>query len=375
MAHRRLAHRLSEALFAATTRGGFVVPAFLRSRSTWRTTRPDFVWQAALVGQEKPYPRNVGAGKQRDERRLRSKNRDQHPLDPFLDYALPSAAVVLAAALPIVFEATPAEWPDKFADPWVYVFVAAAIGTVVLTIVQGVLAQRRRSATQAGLSHFSHALGDTVAAVRTLVESEGTHADRQRFLEAMASEAKSLVPLETPRICVYVLEAPDEEDSHDYLKYVTHKGRTDPPRTEFLPDQAHGSAAIAVAKGNTHRCIDDWRKSDSTLSPIDRDPDALWRSFIIMPIRASGNPWGALMIDTIRLTRFTNDQIAICQAVARFIELGLERVEEASDDTGPEVAAARAGFSPERGEPRHVGGRDDDMISDLGEDFVDGNRA
>ena len=307
-------------------------------------------------------------GIRRGERHRKSKNRDQHPLDPILDWALPVAAVVLAAALPIVFEATPNEWPKKFADPWIYVFFGLALATGVLTIFQGVLAQRRRNATQTGLSQFSHALGDTVAAVRTLVESEGTHRDRQRFLEAMASEAKALVPLETPRICVYVLEAPDDEDSHDYLKYVTHKGRTDPPRTEFLPDVPHGRAAIAVAKGNTHRCIDDWRKNDSTLSPIDRDPDALWRSFIIMPIRASGKPWGALMIDTVRLTRFTNDQIAICQAVARFIELGLQRVEEASDDTRPEVAAAMAGFMPERGEPRHVGGMDEDRISNPGEE-------
>jgi GAF domain-containing protein len=296
-------------------------------------------------------------------------------LDPILDWVLPLAAVFLAAALPIVFDATPATWPEKFKDPWIYVFGGLGVSTVVLTILQAVLSQTHRSSAQRGLSHFSHALGDTVAAVRELVESDGTHVDRQRFLESMASEAKSLVPLDTPRICVYVLEAPDDEDGHDYLKYVTHKGRIDQPRPLFLPTDNHGQDAIAVAKGNTHRCVDDSNKLSAGPIHVQRDADAMWRSFIIMPLRANNKPWGALMIDTVKQTHFTQDQIAVCQAVARFIELGLRRVEEASDDTGPEVLAAIAAFKSERGEPRHVGTSDADTLGTPGEEANDGQRA
>ncbi len=216
--------------------------------------------------------------------------------------------------------------------------VAVGALALLLVVVQGTWTRRVDSARAVSLETFNHALGDTIQAFSQLVDSARTGVDRDHYLHAIVKEAKSLLPLESPRVCVYLLEGREGEEATEYLKYAAHAGRNDNPRSEFSPGTPHGDAAISVARGTTDRLVDDIHKRGQ---PIECGENAIYRSFMQVPLSRGPRPWGILTVDTTRKTRFTDEHRSVARTIARFIELANDKVAEAADDVQPEMREAQ----------------------------------
>jgi len=277
----------------------------------------------------------VKVGNAKAEKR---KRRDRRVGDALLDWGIPVAAAALAAVAPFVFEMVPREDGAWLTSPLTYVVVGLVLGSLACTATSAIRTYRARERERGNLTKFSNSMSDTISILRELVDSDRTGQDRTRFFESMVREAKSLIPLANPRICVYELDSmEDESGAIDFLKFVAAGGRPDLPRRNFKPDAAHGRTAIDAAKGTSHKCVDNPKAFGEKVS---RGVEAQWESFIIVPLRSDRSPWGMLTIDTTVPTRFTQEHIAVALVLARFMELGLKDVKEAADDPHPEVSEA-----------------------------------
>lgn len=256
-------------------------------------------------------------------------------------WLLPIAAVILAALSPVLWDLTPGtEFEDRVGEPLFWFFVAVVCLAVIVTIIQGVQSMKRAAAVRHGLTSFNHSLGDTVRSLEVLLDSDRGHRARRAFFKSMVSESKSLIALEHPRVCVYELDGREgDRGTEFYLRLAEAGGRTDPPRGSFDANTKHGRAAIKVAMGTLHKCVDDPRPGKAPIE-VDRDPDALWQSFMMVPLRVNNQPRGLLTIDTTKQTSFTSDHIAVALTIKSFIEIGMKDVAEAAENTQPEVTEA-----------------------------------
>lgn len=145
-------------------------------------------------------------------------------------------------------------------------------------------------------------------------------------------------------MCVYELDADESQHSDgdgryagEFLRLVGHGGRSDPPRSTFTNADDHGKAALSNTKSRVPRCVE---KPESAGFSVERDPDALWHSFILVPLHVDGKPRGMVTIDTPERTAFTDDHVAVAMTLARFIEIGMKNLSAAADETASEVRAA-----------------------------------
>lgn len=266
------------------------------------------------------------------------KRRDRRVSDALFDWGMPVAAAALAAVAPLVLEMIPRDDGAWLTSPLTLVLAVLVVGSLGCTAASAIRTYKARERERGSLTKFSNSMGDTISILRELVDSDRSRQDRTRFFESMVREAKSLIPLANPRICVYELDSMEEESGAiDFLKFVAAGGRPDLPRRSFKPDTAHGQNAIDAAKGTSHKSVDNPKDFGDKIS---RGVEAQWESFIIVPLRSDRSPWGMLTIDTTVPTRFTQEHIAVALVLARFMELGLEDVKEAADDPHPEVTEA-----------------------------------
>lgn len=263
-------------------------------------------------------------------------NRDRGPGDWVSEWAVPVLAVITAGAAPILWDLAPEH--ARTTSPYFYLFLLCSALAVVSVIAQGTLGSRKSVAIRKSVADYNHKLTDTIRALQRLIQSNNDDNARRAFFDSIVSEAKSLMPLEAARICVYDLEAIDtgeDEEQQLYLRLASHGGRGDLPRTEFTSETPHGEAAIAVATGTALKCVDDPSKEGDS---IHREPNALWESFLAVPIRSGSRPLGMVTIDTTRKTQFTSDHQAVALTIGKFIELGLSSVAEAAADPKPELS-------------------------------------
>lgn len=281
-------------------------------------------------------PKSRRAHRSRKRRPHRPKKRDGQPFQWIYTWVIPAGAVVAAAFVPVLWDLEPVErWQDRLTSVPSVASAILLLVALLLTFVQGLHSVREHKRIQGTLETFNHALGDTVRALGYLIDSTKGPDDRQAFFRSMVAEAKAVVPLSSPRVCVYELEAGESEtDSKDYLRLTAFGGRLDPPRNSFASDTAWGQDAIDVARGTATRCVDDHRHSHIE---VQRDPDALWHSFMMVPLHVDNVPRGLLTIDTTKKTRFSLEQIAVARTVGKFIEMGMKGVYDAAQDTRPEV--------------------------------------
>ncbi|WP_217615946.1 GAF domain-containing protein [Cellulomonas sp. GbtcB1] len=285
-----------------------------------------------------------------------AKGRDSVRGEWVFQWLLPVLAGGLAAGAPILWDLASEDTEGQFDSPWFYLFVIATLGALTLTIVQGVLSTRRASAVRRALSDFNHSLGDTILALGRLPDARNGVSARDAFVETVIREAKSIMPLPSPRVCVYELDSNDDAEGNgnagpvEFLRLIKSGGRNDPPRNLFTVDDEHGRAAIANAKGNLPRCVEKPKKSRFQ---VQRDPEALWESFVLVPLKVDGRPRGMVTIDTTAKTTFTSDHVAVAMTIARFIEIGMKSLFDAAEETAPEVRTALAQLDQSKrdGEP------------------------
>ncbi|UFU03420.1 GAF domain-containing protein [Ruania suaedae] len=214
-------------------------------------------------------------------------------------------------------------------------FLLFGLGALALTIWQGLTSSNRSKRERQGLADFNHNLSDTLRAVEKLIDSEKGANDRADFFNSVISQAKALMPLASPRICVYDLEGADKgQSSAVYLRLAEYGGRADPPRSEFTNDEDWGRAAIAAAQGSTIWCVDDPAREGRR---VQRNDEAMWKSFLAVPLRFDGTSRGLVTIDTARKTTFTNDHKAVASTIAMFLTFGMRNVAEAAADVRPEM--------------------------------------
>lgn len=251
---------------------------------------------------------------------------------------LPLLASSAAATAPFIWSLGPAGTSAHFSHHWSGgATVALAFASLGLLAGQGIWTLAVDSARTRTLENFNNALGDTIQAFSELVDSNMQTRDRHAFLHTIVKEAKSLLPLESARVCLYLLEARDEERGAEvHLEYFFHAGRNDHPRMRFQPDQPASRAAIETAKGTTDRLVTDIRRPSAH---VQCDPNVVYRSFMQVPLRAGGEPWGLLTIDTPTRTRFTSEHRAVARTIARFVEIANDRVAAAARDFSPELSA------------------------------------
>lgn len=280
-------------------------------------------------------------------------NRSGGRLEWLYAWVLPVLAILAAAFVPVLWDLEPiANLEQRLKSLPSLASAVLLLVAVALTVVQGVHSTKESRRIRGTLETFNHALGDTVRALGYLIDSDKGPLDREAFFRSMVSEAKAVIPLESPRVCVYELEAADEESGEeDFLRLTTFGGRLDPPRSRFEGNTEHGQAAIQVAKGTVLKCVDDHRKAPIQ---VDRDPDAVWHSFMMVPLHVDGYPRGLLTIDTTKATTFSLEQMAVARTVGRFIEIGMKGVSEAARMTDPEVRSVRSQLSETESERQGI---------------------
>lgn len=263
-------------------------------------------------------------------------NRGQRRGAAFVDWALPLTVSGVAVGATFSFELVPRTGLEWLTSPFTWLALLLIIISLALSGWSGKRSSKARRQQSASLTRFSHSLADTISVLRSLTEDGSSYLAKRRFFESMVREGKSLMPIEAPRICVYELDSMEVDSGpSQFLKLTAFGGRSDRPRNEFTAENEHGRVAIEAARSASHKCVD---SVDGAGKDIQRHPDAVWESFMIVPLRSNQQPWGMLTIDTTKRTRFTTEHIAVAQLLARFIELGLADVEEAANDTAPEVA-------------------------------------
>lgn len=252
------------------------------------------------------------------------------------DVVVPVVTALVAIATTVLWELAPTDlgWAALGRGETLLAIVAA-LATLVLTFVTGKRALSTRAEARQALSAFSNSLSGTADAVASLMKSERNLTDCHRFVDSMLREAKDLMPVSQCRATLYSLEEDEQaEGGGQYLERVGRsKGRSDQARVEFRPDTAHGQAVIRVVMDGKPRFIANHRLREFE---IDRDKEAIWRAFCVVPIATADGVWGALFLDSDKITLFSREKKHIALAIARFLEIGIELLDSAARDLVPE---------------------------------------
>lgn len=264
-------------------------------------------------------------------------NRDRDPFQWLYAWVLPVLALAAGAWGPLLIESASDTWKDRVQEPPFWAGVAILAFAICVTVWLGIHTTQSAKRARGTLTAFNDALGDTIRSLGRLLGSDKTAAAQEQFFRDMVAEAKSLVPLPSPRICVYLLDAHEAEDGpEEFLRLVATGGRSDPPRQVFEDASEHGKSTIAVTQARVLRCVDDHGNPPSDII-LQRDPNSLWKAFMMVPLHVNGEPRGLLCIDTPEQMRFTREHMAVAQTIGSFIELGMQDVAGAAADTAPEV--------------------------------------
>ncbi|WP_156784907.1 GAF domain-containing protein [Microbacterium sp. BH-3-3-3] len=258
------------------------------------------------------------------------------------DVVVPVVAAAMALVSGVLIEISPLDegW-DSLKRVETIVALVSSVATAVVTGVAAKRSLSTRKDARGAISSFSNSLTGAADAVDGLMKSERTLADRDRFIDAMLLQATSLMPISQCRATLYSLEEAENDGSVDdfYLKIVGRsKGRPDKARAQFQPDTEHGAAIISIVRNGQSRFVSDHRNCDF---PVERDKEAMWRSFCVVPVGTPGRVWGALFLDADKKTEFTSDKKAVAMSIARFVEIGIELLASAAADVQPEFDEAR----------------------------------
>lgn len=258
------------------------------------------------------------------------------------DIVLPILAAGLGVASTILWELAPTDegW-EALKKVETYVAIVVSVGTL---IVAGMAAKRSistRKDARAAIGGFSNSLAGAADAVDVLMRSGRSLADGDSFIDAMLQQATTLMPISQCRATLYSLEEreTDVENGSFYLKRVGRsKGRPDRGRPQFSPGAAHADAIIQIVRDGNPRFVDNHRSCDF---PLDRDKEAAWRSFCVIPVSTPDGVWGALFLDSDKKNDFTSDKKAVAKSIARFVEIGIELLTSAAHDVEPELEEAK----------------------------------
>jgi len=203
------------------------------------------------------------------------------------------------------------------------------------------------------LTRFNDELASVIAVFVELLRSDKGEDASQRFFSSAVREARHLIGHPGTRICVYQLEFQEEDDLADVATADTAKhghprpllvrkaygGRADPPRATFTPDTPFGNTVISIARGTTAVPIADPADRDFE---INRDPDAVWCSTLLVPLKLDNDSKGILMIDTRDpVDEFTNEDVSVGWTIANIIALGMGSLVQGGQDPRPEVREVR----------------------------------
>jgi hypothetical protein len=248
-----------------------------------------------------------------------------------------TGATYAGALLPL----DPAENPDRNLHLALWVLIAL-LGLVLLAATQ-FLASRREKQRNIEVVKFNNALSGLHDALADLVKSDKDMDARREFFRAAVRQGTSLLPFDGVRVCVYELDAKEEEDTEDesrYLKLVEFSGRPDSPRPAFMPDTSHGWALIEAALNQTQVTVSD-RKNTSV--PIDYNDGTVWRSYFVVPlVDSSHRSRGVLTVDTQDPARFSILDVTVARTLARLIVIGMDELYGAAKNPGPEVSGVEA---------------------------------
>lgn len=274
------------------------------------------------------------------------------------DAVLPVAAALLAAGATMSWDLIPLRGGPAaiFTNVATFIFGASTIGTVVLALMAGRRSLHSRSDARSGTSRFAHSLGGATIAVENLLASDMGDAAGRRFIDEIAVFAKDIMPLRDVRATVYSIDFGDTEDGKKRLVRIgMSRGRNDQARESFSRSTDHGAELIGFVEGRTPRYIKDFRKTDIT---HDRDDEAVWESYAVIPLRAGEEAWGGLLVDSTRPSPWTRDQKDLALAIGRFLEIGLSCLVSGAEEDLAQTAADVQKELAEAGEDVHefIGG-------------------
>ncbi|OUE23617.1 GAF domain-containing protein [Clavibacter michiganensis] len=230
---------------------------------------------------------------------------------------------------------------EPLGEPLLTLGIIGTFGGIGLGIAVQASSKRNETKRAKGITLFNDSLSSIHSALSTLLKSKRGNEERKVFFDAIVHGADKLFSLEGVRVCIYELDSRESEDGpvgdDEYLRLVGKGGRADLARESFENTSPHGKSAINAAKGTGAICVHDPDNSDHV---VKREPNASWKSFFLIPLRGSGSSRGMLTIDTRGRTRFTAEDVAVGQTVARLVVLGMEELVEAATETRPEVTRA-----------------------------------
>lgn len=174
------------------------------------------------------------------------------------------------------------------------------------------------------------------------------------FVKRVLSDARSLIPFDDVRLCVYRLDRTegqhlvmpnrDGDDGSEVASFVldlfAFRGRGDHPRLGFDPSDErgraspHGRKIISVACGHQAWAVDDYGEYGNS---VDRKEGSVWKSFLAVPIVHEKDSLGVLMIDTRDKAHFTHQHISVGWTISKFLGIGLAALKEGGVDYTPEI--------------------------------------
>ena len=215
-------------------------------------------------------------------------------------------------------------------------------------------------------------LAPVIDTLSDFLTSPRSYDDGVVFVKRVLSDARSLIPFDDARLCVYRLDRvekphqlrgprePDpvgtgmavdrpsecymtdaDGDATDFiLDLFAFRGRGDHPRPTFLPSNGkgevvpHGRRIIAVARGYQAWAVDDYVEHPTS---VDRKEGSVWKSFLAVPIVHEKASLGVLMIDTRDQIHFTHQHISVGWTISKFLGIGLAALKDGGVDYDPEL--------------------------------------
>lgn len=256
------------------------------------------------------------------------------------DLMVPVAAALSAVLATVFWELAPTELGlAAVARGETVVALIMTLVTLVLTFVTGKRSLTTRKEARLALSTFSNSISGVADAVAALTKSDATLTDCNRFVDSVLTEAAKLMPISQCRATLYGLDEDENATGEgQYLKRIGHsKGRSDDARLEFRPDTEHGRDVVKIVMAGSARYVSSHRLKEFT---IQRDREAIWRSFCIIPISTQDGVWGGLFLDSDRITMFSDEKKQIAMSIARFLQVGIDELDRAARDVRPEISEA-----------------------------------
>lgn len=258
---------------------------------------------------------------------------------------------------------------------WCLLAVAGMAGTVgaqLWTKHADADLDRRRSRH---LTSFNDHLVAVISTVSELLASKRDADAGEHFFRSLLREGVHLFGYNGVRLCVYRLEEREVEPSAKgeeawFLRLIQHAGRGDKPRQDFVPDNGFGSATIMAARGDKPIRVPD---PSSPPFEVDWDENAIWQSFLLVPLRGPIDHIGCLMIDTRECVTWTAEDVSIGLTIANLLTIGMSEMRKGGRDPAPELAVLFQELAELQGERLGLesspcddagkeGGADDDCI-------------